>query len=199
MKTINLCCLAALFSVTIACQSSDNSGEQFDDSSTLNERADSGSMGDDKTRPDAYMSKIDDDGNAFMQAAALGGMMEVDLGMIATEQASSQRVKEFASRMIADHTMANSDLKKIANDNGILLPTEYPADQKAHILEMKNFKGADFDKRYMDMMVKDHVKTIELFKSASLRDDVVKDFVIKTLPKLEEHHKMAVEIQAGLK
>jgi putative membrane protein len=199
MKTFKLCCIAAIALLTFGCQSSDESGKRFDDSSTLDEQAAGAGNGNDKTRPDEYMSKIDDDGDAFMDAAALAGMMEIDLGRIATTQASNQRVKEFASRMIADHTMASSDLKKIANEYGIILPTEYPADVKAHIEGMKKFKGAEFDKKYMDMMVKDHAKTLNLFKSASLRDDVVKDYAAKTLPVLEEHHKMAVEIQAGLK
>lgn len=133
-----------------------------------------------------------------MKTAALGGMMEVDLGKLAAENAADAKVKAFAAKMVADHTKANNELKTIAQESGITLPDKYPADVSAHIDEMKKLKGADFDAHYMDMMVNDHVKTLDLFRTAGLRKDALKDFATRTLPVLENHYKMAVEIKAGL-
>lgn len=193
--------MALLICAFAACQSTDKSGKTFDDSSKLDEQSDSVARSSDHSGPknETNESNVDEDGATFMKTAALGGMMEVELGQLAQSQASNARVKEFGAKMVADHQKANSELKTIAEKNGIILPAEYPADVRAHVDSMKNLKGAAFDKHYMDMMVNDHVKTLNLFKNAGVGKDVLKDFVAHTLPVLESHHKLAVEIHNGLK
>ena len=144
-------------------------------------------------------SKVDGDGASFMDSAAVGGMMEVALGKLAMEKSTNPRVREFAAQMVADHTKAGTDLKAVAAKLEHLLPATYPADVKTHMDEMKKLSGKAFDKHYMDMMVNDHVKTLDLFRSASsLRGDI-KDFAARTLPVLEKHHQMATQINAALK
>lgn len=199
MKTIKLFYLAVLICGIFACQSSDKTSNRFADSSDLEDRADSAAGAVYDPKNETNESNVDGDGAAFMKTAALGGMMEVDLGKLAAENASDAKVKAFAAKMVTDHTKANNELKTIAQESGITLPEEYPADVKAHIDEMKKLKGAKFDAHYMDMMVNDHVKTLDLFRTAGLRKDALKDFAKRTLPVLEGHHKMAVEIKASLK
>lgn len=157
----------------------------------------SGSAG--KNGDDTHMSKVDGDESAFLKQAAIGGMMEVDAGKIAMKSSNAQ-VKAFASQMVADHTKANNELKALAEKKKILLPMEYPSELKAHLDAMKNMKGADFDKHYIEMMVTDHDKTIALFKSGSeAADKEVKDFANKTIPVITGHFEKAKSIQAGMK
>src|SRR4051794_12779361 len=54
----------------------------------------------------------------------LDGMAEVELGTLAQQNASDDRVKEFARRMIADHTKANQQLGEIAKREQASLPTQ---------------------------------------------------------------------------
>ncbi|MBG6235761.1 putative membrane protein [Pedobacter sp. CAN_A7] len=137
---------------------------------------------------------------SFMQKAAIGGMMEVELGKLAQEKASHPKVKEFGAMMVNDHTKANVELKKLAQSRDVTLPTGYPEKDKAHVEEMKKLTGDAFDKHYMKMMVDDHVKTIDLFKLAAKNSDInISKFAAKTLPVLQAHHKTAVGIQASLK
>ena len=199
-KSFYLCLL--LCGALGACQSTDKSGERYKDSSSLGERADSAAAvgGSSAPKNETNESKIDEDGSAFMKAAALGSNMEIDLGKYAMQNSSNSKVKEFAAKMVADHTLAKSDLLKIAQRSGLVMPTEYPADVKAHMDEMMKLKGAAFDSHYVGMMVKDHAKTIALFKTAqSLRDDVLKDYATKTLPVLQTHQKLATELEASIK
>lgn len=201
MKTKNsFKTLAVLLCFTglLACQNSDKSGNAQQDSATVGSdslrNADTANASNDVT----HMSKVDGDGAAFMDTAAIGGRMEVDLGKLALEKASNARVKEFAALMVSDHTKANSELNMLAEKLKHLLPSAYPGNIKTHMDEMKKLTGKEFDKHYMDMMVNDHVKTLELFRSASNISEV-KDFAAKTLPVLEKHHQMAKEINASLK
>jgi putative membrane protein len=61
---------------------------------------------------------------SFVKEAAEGGLAEVELGQLATEKTSNPEVKRFAQRMINDHSKANDQLKQIAVQKGIDLPTE---------------------------------------------------------------------------
>jgi len=47
----------------------------------------------------------------FLSEAAHGGQMEVRLGEIAKTKANSQAVRDFAQRIITDHSKANDELK----------------------------------------------------------------------------------------
>ena len=149
---------------------------------------------------ETYKSTADDDEAMFIKTAAIGGMMEVQSGQLASKNAASAKVKAFGEKMVADHGKANAALKVLAKKYQIIIPNEFPADQQAHMDVMKGMKGADFDKHYMDMMVNDHVKTLELFKSAEdLKSKELSEFAKKTLPVLQEHYDMAKKIHAEIK
>jgi Predicted outer membrane protein len=188
-----------IFAGLVACQNTDRSGNAQLDSAPVGSdslrKADSSDAPNDVTQ----MSKVDGDGAAFMDTAAVGGMMEVDLGKLALEKSTNSKVKEFAALMVADHTKANTDLKAIAAKLEHLLPSAYPADVKAHMDAMKKLKGKAFDAHYMNMMVNDHVKTLALFRSASSLRSEIRDFAARTLPVLEKHNQMATQINASLK
>jgi putative membrane protein len=188
-----------LFTGLSACQNTDRSGHTQLDSAPVG--SDSLRMQDSLNASNdvTHKSKVDDDGAAFMDAAAIGGMMEVDLGNLALEKATNAQVKKFAAQMVTDHTNANTELKALAAKLEHLLPSAYPADIQAHMDAMKKLSGKEFDTHYMDMMVNDHVKTLNLFRSASSLRTAVKDFAARTLPVLEKHHQMAKEINASLK
>ena len=55
----------------------------------------------------------------FMKKAAKGGMMEVAMGKLASEQGQSADVKKFGTRMVTDHSKANDELKSIAEKKAL--------------------------------------------------------------------------------
>jgi putative membrane protein len=134
---------------------------------------------------------------SFVEEAAHGGMAEVELGRLATEKASSDRVKQFGQRMVDDHSKANDELKQAASQQSIDVPADIDAKHKATMDRLSALSGTAFDKAYMDEMVKDHVKDVSAFEKESRRsgDSAVKAFAAKTLPTLREHLSMARDIQ----
>ena len=201
-NTRSFYCALIVIGTLAACQGTDKSGERYKDSTSLGERADSAGRvgGTSPTKNETSETKVGDDEAVFMKAAAMGSSMEIELGKYAMKNSENAKVKEFAAKMVADHTLALSDLMKIAMASAIVLPPEFPADVKSHMGEMMKMKGKAFDDHYVEIMVKDHAKTITLFKAAkSLREDAVKDYVAKTLPILQTHQTLANELAASIK
>ncbi|MEW6125653.1 MAG: DUF4142 domain-containing protein [Acidobacteriota bacterium] len=134
----------------------------------------------------------------FAMKAAKDGMAEVELGQLATTKASNDDVKTFAQRMVDDHSKANDELKNLAATKGITLPTALDATGKKMVDDLSKLSGADFDRKYMEMMVKDHDKAVALFEkqATSGKDVELKAWADKTLPTLREHQKMARDTAA---
>jgi putative membrane protein len=125
----------------------------------------------------------------FMKKAAKGGMKEVAMGKLADEKGQSDDVKSFGKRMVADHSKANDELKKIAVQKNAKLPTKEPT------------VGWTSDKAYMDAMVKDHEKDLAEFQeeAKSGSDPDVKKFADDTAKMVQEHLDLAKQTQSKLK
>jgi len=137
---------------------------------------------------------------AFLKEAATGGLMEVELGRLATEKASSAEVKQFGQRMVEDHGKANQQLSTIAQQKNVQVPTELTGKAKADYDRLSKLSGEQFDRAYMQMMVRDHRKDVGDFRkqSTSAKDPDLKSFASQTLPTLEEHLKLAEQTQSSV-
>jgi len=136
----------------------------------------------------------------FVTEAAIGGMAEVELGRRAAQQGTSDAVKQFGQRMADDHSKANAELMTIASSKGITLPTDVDAKHRAMIGKLARMTGPAFDKAYAKEMVSDHNKDVSAFQkqSANGGDPDVKAFAAKTLPTLQEHQRMANDMNSAL-
>lgn len=138
----------------------------------------------------------------FVIKAASGGIMEVELGNLAQQNATNQRVKDFAAMMVRDHTKANDELASMASAKNLMVNKDsLMSAHKSHIDMMRKKTGAAFDKSYMDMMVSDHKKTIADFQNASnnAKDGDLKGWAGKTLPVLQLHADSAQAISQAVK
>ena len=129
----------------------------------------------------------------FLMDAAMGGMLEVELGRVATQQGASDAVKQFGQRMVDDHSKANQELMSLAQSKGITLPTEIDEKHKKDMTKLSSLSGAEFDREYGKMMLSDHRKDVSEFEKQSTRgtDADLKAFATKTLPTLQEHLKLS--------
>jgi len=137
----------------------------------------------------------------FVERAASGGLTEVEMGKMAQQKAANDQVKLFAARMVQDHTMANEELKRLAQSKGVAIPAAPSKDHHGDQDKLSKLSGLEFDRQYMAHMVSDHRKTVAEFKKASesAKDVQVKDFATKTLPKLQEHLAQAQSINESVK
>jgi len=137
------------------------------------------------------------DDKKFAKEAALGGLAEVELGKVAQQKASSDAVKQFAQKMIDDHTKANGELKQVASKEGLDIPDALDKKHQARIDRMGKLSGADFDKAYIKDQLKDHKDDVKKFQDEAKNGTLpgVKEFATKTLPTLEQHLQMVKDLQ----
>lgn len=147
-------------------------------------------------------NKLDqrDDGK-FVNKAASGGQMEVELGGIAQVNGGSSRVKKFGDMMIADHSKANNELKTLAKAQSLKLPVGLLPEHQQHVDHLKSMHGADFDKAYMRMMLEDHQEDIKEFEDQANNgsNEEIKAFATKTLSVLKVHLDSAKAINSTMK
>jgi putative membrane protein len=137
----------------------------------------------------------------FVTEAAVGGLMEVKLGLLAMEHASNAEVKKFAQRMVDDHGKANKDLMGVADKKGIKVSIDLPKKHQETFDQLAKLKGAEFDRAYIKLMIMDHEEDLKEFdmESKSGKDPDVKEFAAKTLPVIREHLSMAMDIWDRIK
>lgn len=137
----------------------------------------------------------------FMMTAGEGGMAEVALARLALERASSDAVKQYAQRMVDDHTKAGEELMQLASAKGITLPTGPDAKHMALMEKLRQKSGAEFDRMYVkEAGVKAHESMEKLFQKESTggKDADARAFAAKTLPTVQEHLRMARDMSASM-
>lgn len=137
---------------------------------------------------------------SFLKDAFQDGVGEVKMGEMGQKKTGNADVKAFANMIVEDHNKANAEMKSLADSKGLKVSEDpsLTSQAKGKMLDAKT--GADFEKSYIDGMVKDHEADIQKFEkeSAAAKDPDVKNFVDKTLPTLKHHLQMAQDIQAKI-
>lgn len=192
LKSIYSLMMAAIFAVVVmaGCNSGNQDRNGVDSAMDIN----------DQKIADSAIA-VGNNESDFMVKAANGGMTEVQAAKIAEQKATSADVKAFASKMDKDHSKLNDQLTSLAGTLNITVPAAVDADSKSMIDKLNTTKVADFDKTYMDMMVKAHNNDVDLFQKASgdVANPDVHDFITSALPTLQAHQQMAKKLQSSLK
>jgi len=136
----------------------------------------------------------------FAIDAAHGGLAEVELGHLAEQKAASDRVKQFGRKMVEDHGKANDELTQVAKQQPITLPTTLDSKDEALKDRLSKLSGDSFDRAYINAMVRDHKKDVNEFRKEAEhgRNPDIKAFAASTLPTLEQHLRLAENIQASV-
>jgi putative membrane protein len=102
---------------------------------------------------------------AFVKKALEGGEAEVQFGQLAQQKSQSNDVKQFAQKMVSDHSqMADKWFKPVAKELGVSEPKGPSKKDKKELEKLQGLSGDAFDREYIAMMVKDHQQDLKEFK-----------------------------------
>ncbi len=190
-KLLSVLCISCLCAF-VACNSSSSNKDSVDSAKNTNDSMmpDSNSMMNGDTSAMTSAAPVSKEDADWAVEIANAGMTEVELSKLAVDKATNQRLKDFATMMVTDHTKAGDKLKQIAATKNITLPANLSdASQKKLDALNKKKTGKDFDKEYMDDMLDGHKKAVDKLQKGStdLKDADLKNFATETLPTVQMH------------
>lgn len=117
----------------------------------------------------AGVSKKDSD---FLKKLAQTNLAEIETAKIAQSRSKDEQVLGFAKHMIEDHTAGLSEVRKLAGEKGVTLPTEPDNAHKKEAAKLSKLEGEKFDKAYLTSAgLKDHEAARDLAKKVAQQAD----------------------------
>jgi putative membrane protein len=132
----------------------------------------------------------------FVSKAMQGGLAEVQLGQLTLQKSNNPQVKEFAQRMIDDHTKLNEQMKPVAQQVGVTPPDQISKGDRKIIAKLQALSGSAYDQAYIKDMVKDHKQDLNEFQmeASSGQDQTVKDAANQGSKVITQHLQMAQQL-----
>jgi putative membrane protein len=130
----------------------------------------------------------------FVRMAASGDMFEIESGKLALSNADSAEVKQFAQKLIDDHTAASKKLMSFTDQKPPATLDKKHADM---LSKLKSSTGKEFTQTFITLQLQAHKEAVQLFEQyAKDGDDAkLKSFASDTLPALREHLQHAQKLQ----
>jgi putative membrane protein len=131
----------------------------------------------------------------FVATAASGSALEVEASKLAMERTKNASVRNFAQKMVDDHSKASAELRALPTASSVGNLSAMIPKHNEQLKKLRELQGAaTFDREYATKIgVSVHEETIDLFQKAAdaAADSQIKAFAQKKLPELREHLKMA--------
>lgn len=149
----------------------------------------------------------DDDANyqmenqTFVTQALTNNKFEVAAATLAQSRSQNAQVKQFASKMVSEHTATGIDLTDLAKSMELAIPANIEQADQNNINLLGLFTGATFDKEFTKMMVESHRKAVTLFSQAGSNTGVpaadLRHFAERKTPSLQQHLKEGQALQTA--
>ncbi|HEY9622309.1 MAG TPA: DUF4142 domain-containing protein [Crinalium sp.] len=142
------------------------------------------------TTPSAALSPID---REFLTMAIQGNNAEIQTSQLALQRSNNNTVRQYAQRMIQEHTAANRDLTQLANQNRVSIPAAVDPLSRAIATRLSQLSGAEFDQAYMGTQVNAHLKAISLYQTQIQQgqNPTLTAFANQLLPAIQDHYQVA--------
>ncbi len=136
----------------------------------------------------------------FVRSQLEGNMAEVQIAQLALKQSQDQNIRNFAQKMITDHTAANGTLMPIAQAHDIAMPATLDARHERMIERLSKLNGIAFDTAYINGMIRMHDATIKAMNDqlAGGQNQIINVWVQNTRPTVMQHEMLAQQIKAEL-
>ena len=132
--------------------------------------------------------------------------VDIDAGKLAASKASSAQVKEFAQRMVTDHTGVNKSASDLVTRLHVTPePNATSASLKKggddNVAALQKLSGAAFDRAYVDHEITYHQAVLDAVDQTlipSAQNAELKALLVKVRPAFVAHLEHAKQLQASL-
>jgi putative membrane protein len=132
----------------------------------------------------------------FIQEAASANLMEVSAGKIAESRAARPGVKDFGKRMVSDHSSIQQQLTTMTSNNGVAFTPALDAQQQQEISRLQTLSGAEFDRTYMGLTVRNQRDNVTNFQNERrvARSAEVREFIDRNLVTVQNNLTLAQQL-----
>lgn len=136
----------------------------------------------------------------FLVEAANANLLMSTISGRAKEEGYARIVVDFANTAYTDHQRMAEDLKKLAKDKKMSLPTAMSDQYQETINKLTTSDKRNFDKAYLETVENVHGRTIRLFEEAALNanDSNIRAFAAAKLDVMRAHARKARELENQL-
>ena len=137
----------------------------------------------------------------WVQQQLADGDAEVKLGRLAQERGASADVRAFGAMMVEKHTVAGTELKRIATRHNVAPKPDARGDLDDAFDRLSKLSGADFDRAYLEVMIDEHEDAVDALEKKAGRNDEhadIKDWALKSLPEVKQHLTRAKDLRERL-
>jgi putative membrane protein len=112
------------------------------------------------------------------------------------KKSKNEQVKQFAQKMIDDHSELGDKVKVFAKQLGVEIPTQVSKKDKTTMAKLQELSGSEYDQAYIKEMVKDHKKYLsELqMEGTTGQDEAVEDAASQISQVIAQHLQMIQQI-----
>jgi putative membrane protein len=140
--------------------------------------------------PASPQAGLSDKSAAVLRTVASSNLFEIESSRLALARSQSNAIKEFADRMVGDHTRAANRARRILGEMGASLPPlmlEPSHQQKLDAL--KAVDNAQFDRAYVESQYTEHVEAIAVVREYARSGDSerLKALAAEALSVLQSH------------
>lgn len=136
----------------------------------------------------------------FLVNAAEMNTELISFSALVVAKAKNEQVKQLGIMIEESHSKALRELKDLAKNKTITLPTLASNDSNEEYKELNNKAANEFDVAYIDKVVQNHKEGIEKFEKAasSATDSDIKMWATNMLPTLRTHLDQALKCEKDL-
>jgi putative membrane protein len=134
----------------------------------------------------------------YLTQAHRDHLAEIEAGQLAQEKGSTAAIREQGRRLVADHTVLDTDLRNVAGLLDVSLPTEPTPLRRGQLRRTARRSGKEFDRSWTDQEITAHQQALQAARAeaADGTSPYVKVLAQKAIPVLEAHVKMLSEVAA---
>jgi putative membrane protein len=124
----------------------------------------------------------------FLKEMVEARLMDLEQGKTASQRATYRTLKDYGSLMVKDQEKMLGELKEMAAQKNISIPTELGPEKANALNELREVHGKSFDKKFIKMMIVEHKRDVRKLETATESTDAdLQVFATKYLPVVQTH------------
>lgn len=137
----------------------------------------------------------------FLVKSFESGMFEIQMARLVALKGLNADVKDLELNLLGSYNSITAKITEIATTAGFTLPAAIHADHQKDLNDLDKLAGADFDNKYVALVVADHKAAVNDYKDAykNLPESLTKTFASETLPKIEDLFALAKKVKERIK